>query len=303
MNDEVCRLVADRLLSGVELYLPEVGTLTVVQRGAVRVSAREFESPCKVVAFSSEKRGVSLVDEIQSAAQCDLPRAEEIYNEWRGAMTSAEGKLEIKWVGTLASKAFVLDEAFDALLNPQGHRLIVRREKRLDWVIWVGVVAIVLASGFLFYQYYYADLKLGVKPVERPRIERCAAQPDSVAASADSVDVAETTVGGTDSASAAPENELRFEVKEKVKAPIHEGIRRLIPGHHYVVVGVFSTIGNAEKAKREALKLNAQLTYRIYYFGELYMVSALESEDRAECLRLSSENRPLFPDMWVYTAK
>ena len=78
MVDQVNRLAGNLLAAGGELYLPGVGSLCVRFRGARRLSARLVEPPSREVVFTSQQRGVSLVDEIarvlRDAAPAETPR-------------------------------------------------------------------------------------------------------------------------------------------------------------------------------------------------------------------------------------
>lgn len=77
MVDQVNRLAGNLLAAGGELYLPGVGSLCVRFRGARRLSARLVEPPSREVVFTSQQRGVSLVDEIarvlRNAAPAETP--------------------------------------------------------------------------------------------------------------------------------------------------------------------------------------------------------------------------------------
>ena len=64
-------------------------------------------------------------------------------------------------------KNFTPDEAFDRRLNPQGRRpMRVHTPRRLDWSVWVGLVAAVLAVGGLVYQF-----GLERNPLDEPEAE------------------------------------------------------------------------------------------------------------------------------------
>lgn len=80
MVDQVNRLAGNLLAAGGELYLPGVGSLCVRFRGARRLSARLVEPPSREVVFTSQQRGVSLVDEIarvlRDAAPAETPRSD-----------------------------------------------------------------------------------------------------------------------------------------------------------------------------------------------------------------------------------
>lgn len=80
MVDQVNRLAGNLLAAGGELYLPGVGSLCVRFHGAKRLSARLVEPPSREVVFTSQQRGVSLVDEIarvlRDVAPAETPRSD-----------------------------------------------------------------------------------------------------------------------------------------------------------------------------------------------------------------------------------
>lgn len=187
MVDQVNRLAGNLLAAGGELYLPGVGSLCVRFRGARRLSARLVEPPSREVVFTSQQRGVSLVDEIarvlRDAAPAETPRsdtdgtpvsssasvvssapvapqreqaqvasqARDIYDRWL-SRTQQDGVLTIEGVGVLKFKNFTPDEAFDRRINPQGHTPVrIHSPRRFDGAMWIGIAAIVFVVAFTAY--------------------------------------------------------------------------------------------------------------------------------------------------------
>lgn len=187
MVDQVNRLAGNLLAAGGELYLPGVGSLCVRFHGAKRLSARLVEPPSREVVFTSQQRGVSLVDEIarvlRDAAPAETPcsdtdgtpvsssasvvssapvapqreqaqiasQARDIYDRWL-SRTRQNGVLTIEGVGVLKFKNFTPDEAFDRRINPQGHAPVrIHRPRRFDGAMWIGIAAIVFVVAFTAY--------------------------------------------------------------------------------------------------------------------------------------------------------
>lgn len=187
MVDQVNRLAGNLLAAGGELYLPGVGSLCVRFHGAKRLSARLVEPPSREVVFTSQQRGVSLVDEIarvlRDAAPAETPcsdtdgtpvsssasvsssapvapqreqaqiasQARDIYDRWL-SRTQQDGVLTIEGVGVLKFKNFTPDEAFDRRINPQGHAPVrIHRPRRFDGAMWIGIAAIVFVVAFTAY--------------------------------------------------------------------------------------------------------------------------------------------------------
>lgn len=81
------------------------------------------------------------------------------------------------------------------------------------------------------------------------------------------------------------------------------GPSKMISGHHYVVMGVFSTVENAERAARDAASKDVAIACGIYRFGAKFMVSPFESDDREACRLFAAAHEERFPNMWTYTAR
>ena len=167
MVDAVNRLVGNILAGPGALFLPEVGSLRTERQPARRLSKRRILPPCRIVSFASQQQGVSLVDEIAAAAGVDGEKAAEIYRTWLGRVRREE-RLEIEGVGTLVQKSFRLDPAFDRRLNPAGYEPVkIRSGRRFDFVLWLGVAAILFGVGFGGYWWWNDRV-----PSER-RVSRC----------------------------------------------------------------------------------------------------------------------------------
>lgn len=182
MTEQVNRLVGNVLAGGGELFLPGVGSLYTERQGAKRLSRQSVLPPCRRLAFASQQRGASLVDEIarvlaQAASAkgagspcgpaCDCPddasleqfraQAQDIYDRWLGR-TLIDGVLTVSGVGVLKFKNFTTEEAFDRRLNPHGHEPVrIKHVRRFDWALFAGGLALLVAAvigGYEFLLFY-----------------------------------------------------------------------------------------------------------------------------------------------------
>lgn len=282
MVAEVNRLIGDLLAAGERLLLPGIGSLKPFTRPAYRISKKEVMPPSRSVEFSIQEQGISLVDRIAVAAACSVEESQEVYRRWC-AHTQQEGVLTIEGIGVLKQHHFTVDEAFDQRLNPAGRKPVaVRRRSRFDWMIALGVVAILIAAGIAWYGYRLMQQKPTpqVQPVESTYV---AADTTTVAAPSDSVQVASP-------------------VEKPAVAPA-VGTQRMISGHYYVVLGVFSTEENAKRAVAEAVAAADPLSCTVYYFGQKWMVSPCTSELASEANAFRQAHSAAYPDLWVYQAK
>ncbi|HIY47362.1 MAG TPA: hypothetical protein IAA35_04900 [Candidatus Alistipes faecigallinarum] len=341
LEEQVGRIVGNVLAAGGAIYLPEVGSLCVERRRAQQLSRRTVRPPYRAVEFTSQQRGVSLVEEIARvlgtsgmAADEAGQTAREVYARWLGRAREGD-TLTVSGVGVLRFKHFTLDEAFDRRLNPQGHAPVkVRPAGRPDWVIWLGAVAIVAAAGIGAYSY------LTTRPEPKTETETAAvpAQTTSpeAAAGGDSVTMApslSTPVSAADGAAPATPSAATSSVAVPSSAtpsvaeapasaqasatavqPAQESSARpaaasadeparMTSKRSYVVLGVFSTPENAARAARNAASDDVAITCGVYRFGAKYLVSPFESDDPEACTLFIRAHAERFPGMWTYTAR
>lgn len=353
MVEQVNRLVGNLLAANSVVWLPDVGTLRVERQAARRLSRREVQPPVRLVNFSSQRSGESLVDAIARAARCDQATAEDIYARWLSRVRTENGVV-MEGVGELKFKNFTPDEAFDRRLNPQGRRpMRVHTLRRLDWSVWVGLVAAVLAVGGLVYQF-----GLERNPLDEPEaefvevsepaagealaagsaVEDAAAGEGGVVATGNDAAAATGNAAGTIAAvapadaavkgaptgapaprpaeaanpsvsapatsapSAAAQPSAQLAAAPKPAAPAGEPLR-MTSKRHYVVLGVYSTLENAERAAALAAKKEPAMRCTVYRFGGKFMVSPFESDDVEASRQFMRAGRSAFPEMWVYSAK
>lgn len=348
MVEQVNRLVGNLLAANSVVWLPDVGTLRVERQAARRLSRREVQPPVRLVNFSSQRSGESLVDAIARAARCDQATAEDIYARWLSRVRTENGVV-MEGVGELKFKNFTPDEAFDRRLNPQGRRpMRVHTPRRLDWSVWVGLVAAVLAVGGLVYQF-----GLERNPLDEPEaefveasvpaagealaagsaVEDAAAEAGGVVATGNDAAAATGNAAGTIAAgapadaaakgaptgapaprpaeaanpsvsapAASAQPSAQVAAAPKPAAPAGEPLR-MTSKRHYVVLGVYSTLENAERAAAIAAKKEPAMRCTVYRFGGKFMVSPFESDDVEASRQFMRAGRSAFPEMWVYSAK
>ncbi len=148
MVDEVNRLVGNLLAGGSGVFLPGVGSLFVERRGARRLSKRSVQPPCRVVSFSSQQQGVSLADELARTLHCDRCRSSGClrplaFPHARGRRADHRGRRRAQ------IQEFYACTRVRQAAKPAGAR--ARADQAcppLDWALWVGIAAIVIAAGF-----------------------------------------------------------------------------------------------------------------------------------------------------------
>lgn len=319
MMEQVGRLIGGLLAGSGEVYLPDVGTLYVERLAARRVSRREVTPPRRIVSYTSQERGTSLVDELAHVLETNGAEGENLremaqstYNRW--ITRAREGDtLTIEGVGVLKDKHFTPDAAFEERLNPQGTKPVrVPRSRSLDWVFWVGVVAVVCAAAIGIYAWQAFRTPEGAttpmtklvpaQPADStaaattPPTDPATATTPSTASTASTSAAAATTTTSTTSAAAS--TTAAAANSSTAYAPA-----TMISGHHYVVMGVFSILDNAKRAAAAAASQKRAFTCGVYRFGSKYMVSPFESTDESASRLFVRSHSDLYPDLWVYTAR
>lgn len=332
LEEQVGRIVGNVLAAGGAIYLPEVGSLCVERRKAQQLSRRTVRPPYRAVVFTSQQQGASLVEEIARVLETSgMPAAEagstaaEVYARWLGRARK-EDSLTVSGVGVLHLKHFTLDEAFDRRLNPQGHVPVkMRPARRPDWVLWIGVVAIVAAAGIGIYSYLTTRPEaeqLPVNPTLPQQAEAVAPAPTGDSATlAQPLPTGQPAVSGETTAASAPVTESPVAAASEgaataaapavkpAPAPQQRAAdsgdepARMTSKRSYVVLGVFSSPENAARAARNAASGDVAVTCGIYRFGAKYLVSPFESDDPEACRLFIRAHAERFPGMWTYTAR
>ena len=143
MVNEVNKIIYNRLISNGALYIPDVGTLTLLRQPAMYTSRKRIVSPRYFVDFSADKIADSLVDIIADVTSVDVATAEDICLRWLDKVRTEEG-FTIEGVGILKSGHFTLDEALESQLCPFGVDYINVTTRRRGWA-FAAVACVVLA--------------------------------------------------------------------------------------------------------------------------------------------------------------
>lgn len=315
MDEQIGRLVGNLLASGREVFLPGVGALFTERQGARRISKRWVQPPRRAVSFSSHERGTTLEASIARAAACDADTARQAYGRWL-SRALVDGTLTIIGVGTLRNKHFTPTPEFDARLNPQGCEPVrIKPARRFDWVLWIGVAAIVGVLGFVGY-WWLCERTVSMNPELGPARTQAVvpAAPEEQSGAVGSEPVSEIPTTAEAAPAAAPAEAAGTpEAVEAAGTPAPvasaevaadtERPTLLVPGRKYVVLGVFSTPANAARAAESVAAKNGALRCGIYRFGSKLMVSPFESDDAEACTLFIRAHADEFPDMWTYTAR
>ena len=280
MIEEVNKIIYNMLISGRGVLLPEIGALYIERQAARKLADGRLLTPRNVVLFSKQEQAPSLVDEIVAIASCSKEQAQDIYERWR-AKTYQQGVLTIGGIGELKGGSFTMDKGFMGVFNPQGVKTIVVRNKSSNkWLYAVVCVAVLVALGFFAYVMWGDKIMGGAN--EKPVQEQVVAPEQTVA---------EQTIAADSMAVQPQAVEQPQEVKRNEYA-------------YYVVMGIFSTPENAERAVSQVQSKIKDVECVVLPFkGGKHMVTIFGGDSAADCNAFARSYRDIYPDLWVYNKK
>lgn len=290
MVGEVNKIIYNMLISGRGVRLPQVGTLYIERQGARRISEDRLLSPRNVVAFSSHEEAPSLVDEIVAIAGCQTSQAEDIYERWK-SKTLADGALTIGGVGQLKGKSFQMEQPFNSAINPKGVKtLVVRRPKSRSnsWLYAVCGVCVIVALCICGYIMWGDSL---FPKSDTENVVAAAPAEQFVEATDEEIPAAEPMVS-------QPEPSVPT-ATVPAQTPAVQNRRYA----YYVVMGVFSTEANADRAIEQVHSKASEAKCEVLPFGSKFMVTMYGSDSREDCNTFARSYRELFPDLWIYNKK
>ena len=267
------------LISGRGVFLPEVGSLYIERQAARKLADGRLLSPRNAVVFAEGVQAPSLVDEIVAIAGCSAEQAQDIYERWQ-SKTLQQGVLTIGGIGVLKGKSFSTDKTFHSAINPQGVKTLVLRKKSSNaWLYVVSGVAVVVALGFLAYL-LWGDKFMGKQSAEK---------------------VVATQVVAPETPAVEQTEQV---AEEQVAEPVAEPqVVNNSSYAYYVVVGIFSTPENAERAVKDAQAKVKEANCVVIPFKNKHMVTIFGSDSVADCNTFARSYRDVYPDLWVYNKK
>ena len=304
MVGEVNKIIYNMLVSGRGVYLPEVGSLYIERQAARKISADKLLSPRNVVALQSGEQAPSLVAEIVAVAGCSSEQAADIYQRW-SAKTREGSNIKIGGVGVLNHKSFVMESDFASAINPKGVKTIVIRRRSNTWLYALCTVCVLVALGFLGYIMFGGEQKIDamrIEPIAKVAEQPAAEQPATEGEAAQSVEgEANAAANSTNTSSgnaATPTNTLTQAAQIADTATTTSA-----DYEYYVVMGIFSTEENAQRAIAQAESRIKDLNCKVLPFKDKFMVTLFGSDKIGDCNSFANSYRDIYADLWVYRKK
>ena len=153
MVNEVNKLIYNAIVKYHAVYLPDVGTLSVVRHPATMSSKNELIPPRFDVELSLDNRAKSLVDIISAEVAVDKQRGEEIYARWSDKLHKG-GIMVIDRVGTLRNNSFVADAEIIKALNISNQPFRITRKRNYAPLYLLLTLVVLGALGYGGWRYF-----------------------------------------------------------------------------------------------------------------------------------------------------
>lgn len=261
--ETISKIIYNALVTKTGIYLPKIGSLTVVNVPARELGAGKFTAPYMRVEFATKKNDATpnIVDLLTQGGAKD---AKAQYQEWLTKATQEKGKVKIEGVGEIRSKFFYSSSALAKVLGkPETVKASkAKKEKKpcnkKTLRILAGILLLVALIALLFI---------------------CAQE-------------------GTPEPAPAPVVEAPAPVVTPEPEPEPEPVVIETPKNYHVIIGSFTKAANAERlaAKNENYQVITLAPNRI-------LVSAYAAETRAEAVPVREKYRTEDDDVWIYTIK
>lgn len=324
--NQVSKLIYNALIKYQALYLPEVGTLRVVRKSASMSSKNEIIPPSYSVEYSLDSRAKSLIDIISCEAGVDASRAAEIYSRWLDKVRDGD-VVVIDRVGELRKDSFVVNKELIEALNICREPLRVTRRKSKRLLYTMTIIPLLALAGVGAWWYFNAkpvDAVVETETVEEESVEEVVPIVENtsidvversepyIVNEVDIVDevVGEVSVGDIDDVVDSEEVTEDISVTADAEVIVEEVVEEVVVDwrtrhdlRHWVVVGSYSTISNAERAIADILKRLPHMQCDYFKLGSMYAVAAFASDDAEECQEFKRAHLEEFAQSWVYTPK
>lgn len=308
MVNEVNKIIYNALISGEEVSLPGIGTLSTVRRTAEYTSKRTITPPRITVEFSSSQQGVSVIDLIARTAGIDTAAAADIYERWRDKSLT-DSALTIGGIGTIRGKSFAADQTFLSILNPAGTAPVKaigrKRSRNTLWYAAALLLATCIGTA-TWYRMSCSQILHDSRTSEEPQ-RLSASSAGERYARHEEYPAAEQTVHAADKELSsdmehAPANEMDTDVSttEIVRSAATDNSLSADTVRFRVIIGSYSTRENAERAIAAASRTHPELQYEIRPLGRLHAVAAFGSAKRDLCEDFVRNHRHDFPQAWIH---
>lgn len=272
------------------VVLPEVGTLKIVRKAAYLSNRRQLKVAVNRVDFSTKQNTsvTSILAFIATEADIDVQQAQDLYAKWlNGARHN--NIITIEGAGQIKNNHFTPTQELNTLLNPFVNQTIALKLRRNNAVLIAAIIApLLIIAGALMWIFPVqpSDEDLSIT------VNRIAVAPGPVATSA-AIDSSKTAVNDTAAATMTP---------AAVVTPAQTIKPSGSTATYHVIVGVFSTVENADNCIKQVKSKDSSLpVMKLPFKNGKIMVSVYSSQNESVANQYKTKLVNISPDLWVYT--
>lgn len=293
MVQEVNKLIYNTLILHGGIILPGVGSL-VLRRNAARFDGKNrVVPPTYSVEFSSVAEAVSLIDEIVKVANVDRAMAEDIYGRWLDKVKH-DAIICIDGVGEIRNKSFVADKQLLLQINGDNTKpMTMTRRRRRGRAVVIIILILALCCGALYY--IWLSNNEAVVRVDEDDINIEITSDDKHQGVEEEVII--------DIAIGEEEHDNEGDILAVTEESSLDDWTSNPDIRHWLVVGTYSTMENAQRAKRDNEEEHADHVFDIYPLGEMYAVVVYGSSTLEECEAFKRAVSNEFSHVWIHTPR
>ncbi len=326
MAAEVNKLVGSSLLSGDSVYIPQSGSLSVI----------EDEQGVKSVSLDGGEQGESLIEIIRKRASCTEEQASEIFRRWREEVGSNVA-LIVKGVGEINASGFIIDERFAARLNPN----VAAKPVAITTATTAATVTAATATASVATEATTAatptptptkaTAEAPKKNIQKPTRSKKRhsmkqkkksrkgiiiiivlllialagffAYTHIAEVNAEKAQIEAIAQRKAEEQRREADSIARAQAEAKRQAEAEAAAAAAVPPRYRLVYGIYELRSNVDVAIALINKRHGEGSAKEYPFGARTMVSIIESDDRSVCQSFLMNNYDIYHDSWVYDSQ
>lgn len=275
--------------------LPEVGTLKIVRKAAYQPNKKQLKVAVNRVDFSTKQNTAvtSILAFISTEADIDAQQAQDLYAKWLDGARQ-NNIITIEGAGQIKNNHFTPTQELNALLNPFVDQTIVLKPRRNNvWLIAAIVAPLLIIAGVLLWIFPFQCSN------EEPSVTTTqiavAPQPTTTATDSSKTVVNDTV---TKAAIVVPAQTIKPTTTSEQQKTTQSTSSTAT---YHVIVGVFSTVENADNCIKQVKSKDSSLpVMKLPFKNGKIMVSIYSSQNESIANQYKTKLTNISPDLWLY---
>lgn len=322
MIAEVNKIIGNTLIKDGGVYLPNIGSLSVVTtHPSMGEATNSSAAPTRTVSLIDEERHHPLTTIISERGNCTPNQATIIYKKWVEAV-SDKSQIKIEGVGTIIDGLFTSSDSLLQQLNPVVAKPKERpcvnpkkvdksdkqnkskgsetKNRRIALVAWLLLVAVVAVAAVVILNNKNGSQSAVTVPIVSPKTEVANPTTEPVIEPIETESVTEDTPESVEK-DVVVSTTKEMTADEILQAGLQAGTanREL---HYKVIYGAFSNSQNVAKAIAQATKaMDGKVSCTVYRHGKSYIVSLFDAQSFNEANEFIAINKDRFNEtLWIH---